>query len=70
MGNCLDDRRWVHSRMDTPIPEPLYRVEEIVQFVRTCNSMRAPMTFNVGVYQDGTLAPKSVDRLRMVGEEL
>ena len=67
---CLDDRRWVHSKTDTPIPGPLYRVDEIVAFVRACNSVGAPMTFNVGIHQDGTLAPESVERLRKVRDEL
>jgi alpha-L-fucosidase len=67
---CLDDRRWVHRRLDTPIPEPRYPVEEIVNYVRACNSVKAPMTFNVGVYQDGTMAPKSVEQLRLVGKKL
>ena len=67
---CLDDRGWVHSRADTPIPEPRFRVEEIADFVRTCNSVKAPMTFNVGIYQDGMMASKSIERLRQVRERL
>ena len=67
---CLDDPRWVHSRVDTPIPEPRFSVEEIANFARICNLAKAPMTFNVGVYQDGTMAPKSVEHLQLVSEEL
>jgi hypothetical protein len=46
---CLEDRAWVHHRLDTKIPNPLYSDDEIVRFVRTCNSHQAPMTFNVGI---------------------
>jgi hypothetical protein len=57
---CLDDRKWVHSQPDTEIPAPLYSDEELVAFVRTCNLHQAPMTSNVGVYQDGTMALSSI----------
>jgi len=60
---CLDDRRWVHQRLNSEIPKPLYADEDVIAYVRTCNSHQAPMTFNVGVYQDGTMAPASVEQL-------
>ena len=60
---CLEDRRWVQSRLDTPIPPPLYTDRQVIDFVRTCNQHMAPMTFNVGIYQDGTLARNSVEQL-------
>ena len=56
---CLEDRAWVHHRPETEIPKPLYSDEEVVSFVRTCNVHQAPMTFNVGIYQDGTMAEAS-----------
>jgi alpha-L-fucosidase len=43
---------------------PLYSDEEIVRFVRTRNSHQAPMTFNVGICQDGTVAETSVEQLQ------
>lgn len=64
---CLEDRAWVHHRLDTEIPKPLYSDDEIIRFVRTCNSQQAPMTFNVGIYQDGTMAEASVEQLHRVG---
>ena len=67
---CLEDRRWVHTKPDTPIPPPLYSDEQLLQFIRTCNRHKAPMTFNVGIYQDGTLAPASVDQLQRLANAL
>ncbi len=67
---CLDDRRWVHTNRDTPVPPPLYSDEQIVAFVRECNRHAAPMTFNVGIYQDGTLAPTSAEQLHRVNRGL
>lgn len=67
---CLEDRAWVHHRLDTGIPKPLYADEEVVSFVRTCNSHQAPMTFNVGIYQGGTMAERSVEQLHRLGVAL
>lgn len=64
---CLDFRGWVHTKQNTEIPGPLYSDEEVIRFVRTCNAHRAPMTFNVGIYQDGTMAAASVEQLRRLG---
>jgi hypothetical protein len=67
---CLEDRAWVHHRLDTQIPEPLYPDDQIAAFVRTCNRHQAPMTFNVGIYQDGTLAEPSVEQLHRLDQAL
>jgi alpha-L-fucosidase len=67
---CLDFRGWIHTKRNTEIPKPLYSDEEVIAFVRTCNSHQAPMTFNVGIYQDGTVAPASIEQLRRLGTSL
>jgi len=64
---CLDDRGWVHHRLNSEIPKPLYSDEDVIAYVRACNSHQAPMTFNVGIYQDGTMAPASVEQLHRLG---
>jgi alpha-L-fucosidase len=56
--------------LDTEISTPLYSDEEILAFVRTCNSHQAPMTFNVGIYQDGTMAEASVEQLHRLAQAL
>ena len=67
---CLEDRAWVHSQRNTEVPQPLYRDEEVLAFVRACNRHQAPMTFNIGIYQDGVMATASVEQLRRVGAGL
>jgi hypothetical protein len=67
---CLEDRRWVHTRLDTPIPPPLYTDEQVIRYVKTCNQHTAPMTFNVGIYQDGTMAEASVEQLHRLNAGL
>jgi alpha-L-fucosidase len=67
---CIDYRGWVHTRLNSEIPKPLYSDEEVISYVRECNAHQAPMTFNVGIYQDGTMAEASVEQLRRVGRAL
>ena len=67
---CIEDRRWVQSRLDTPIPPPRYTDEQVIAFVRTCNQHMAPMTFNVGIHQDGKMAEPSVEQLHRLGVAL
>ena len=61
---CLDDRAWVHSKIDTDIPDPLYTDRQVIEFVKICNEHQCPMCFNVGIYQDGTIPTDSVNQLR------
>ncbi len=67
---CLEDRAWVHHQVNTEIPKPLYSDQAVVAYVRACNAHQAPMTFNVGIYQDGTMAEASVAQLRRLNEAL
>ena len=67
---CIEDRRWVHMKLDTPIPPPLYSDEQVINFVQACNKHTAPMTFNVGIYQDGTMASASVEQLHRLNVAL
>jgi len=67
---CLDERGWVHRRANSEIPKPLYSDKEIISYVRACNSHQAPMTFNVDIYQDGQMAPASVEQLQRLGMAL
>jgi hypothetical protein len=45
------------------IPKPLYSDDELLSFVRTTSTNLAPMTFNVGICQDGTMATASLEQL-------
>lgn len=67
---CIDYRGWVHTKLKSEISKPLYSDEEIVSYVRTCSAHHAPMTFNVGIYQDGTMAEASVEQLHRLGVAL
>jgi hypothetical protein len=48
----------------------LYSDRQIIDFVRACNQHMAPMTFNVGIYQYGTMAAASVEQLHRLNAAL
>ena len=67
---CLDDRDWVHAKADTEAGGPLYSDEELHRFMDICRRHSAPMTFNVIIYQDGTMSPGSIQQLQRTGRHL
>lgn len=67
---CLDDRRWVYNDNSRAPDPPLYPDDELLRFVSTCRTHRAPMSFNVVAFQDGSLAEDSVRQLGRVTEGL
>ena len=67
---CLDNPAWVHDLVMTPLAPPRYSREQVVDYVRTCNKSRVPVTFNVDIDQTGRLSPESLALLRDVKRNL
>lgn len=67
---CLDDRSWVHAKPNTVIVQPLYSDSELTAYVHACNANQAPMTFNLGIYQNGTMSQASLGQMRRLGQGL
>jgi len=67
---CLDNRAWVHSKIDTDIPATLYTDDRIINFVRKCNEHQCPMCFNLGIYQDGIISSDAIRQLSKIGHNL
>jgi hypothetical protein len=67
---CLDNPDWVHERVMTPLARPRYKREQVVDYVRTCNKSRVPVTFNIDIEQSGRLSPESLALLRDVRSQL
>ncbi|MHC4572839.1 MAG: alpha-L-fucosidase [Planctomycetota bacterium] len=63
---CLDDPRWVHTKRDTEIPNVRFSDEDLVEYVRTCIRHQAPVAFNLSIYQNGRMSPKSLRQMRML----
>jgi hypothetical protein len=63
---CLDDKRWIHSKRNTEIPDVRFSDEDVVRYVQNCIKHQAPVTFNLSIYQDGRMSPKSLRQMQML----
>lgn len=62
---CIDNPDWVHTKVLTPLAAPRYSLERLTDYVRTCNSVKVPVTFNVDIDRTGLLSP---DSLKLLGQ--
>ena len=67
---CLDNPDWVHSRVKTPLAAPRYRLDQVTDYVRTCNKSSVPVTFNIDIDRTGQLSPESLKLLRAMKSQL
>ena len=67
---CLDNAGWVHSKVMTPLMAPAWHKAHILDYVRTCNNVKVPVTFNVDIDRTGLLSPESLAMLREVKKKL
>ncbi len=65
----LDDY-WLHSDADTPISLPIYSERRLTDYVRSVRDAGAFTTLNLGIYQDGTFSPNTLEQLRFMSGEL
>jgi hypothetical protein len=56
------DCEWMHSGTG-PMPPPKYSDADLFRFVRDCKAVGGAITLNLGVYQEGKMAPASVAQL-------
>jgi hypothetical protein len=67
---CLDNPDWVHSRVKTPLAAPRYRLDQVTDYVRTCNRSSVPVTFNIDIDRTGQLSTESLRLLRAMRSQL
>ena len=63
------DCNWMHSGPG-PMPPPRYSDEELFRFVKAVKAVGGAVTLNVGIYQEGRLAPQSVAQLSRLATAL
>jgi alpha-L-fucosidase len=66
----IADDPWAHTARDTDIVAPLYKDEELIRYVKAVNALGGPVTINIGVYQDGTASPATLEQVRRLGRAL
>jgi hypothetical protein len=67
---CLDNTDWVHQQVKQQLVSPHYKLPQIVDYVRSCNHVQVPVTFNVDIDRNATLSPGSLAMLQQMNEEL
>jgi hypothetical protein len=67
---CLDNPGWLHGKVRTPLAGPRFNLAVLLDYVRACNKVRVPVTFNVDIDRTGLLSAESLARLREVKKNL
>jgi len=59
----LDDP-WHHGYPNTDIAPPLFTNQQLIDYVKNCNARNVPVTMNLGIYQDGTVSPATLEQMK------
>lgn len=59
---------WIHGKRDTEIPKPRITVEELADLLRRFRDLQNVLMLNCEIYQDGTLAPPTVELIRQANQ--
>lgn len=57
------DCKWGHWEKAGEIENPRFTDEELDQFYQNCKKEKGAVTWNIGIYQDGRLAEKTVEQI-------
>lgn len=57
------DCKWGHWEKAGEIENPRFTDEELIQFYQNCKKEKGAVTWNIGIYQDGHLAEKTVEQI-------
>jgi len=60
------DDFWVHKEPDTDIAAPRLSSNELVDFIQDCKAKKAPVSINLAIYQDGSIAPATAEIMNNV----
>lgn len=66
----IADDPWAHNSKDKDIVAPLYQDEKLIRYVKAVNALGGPVTINIGVYQDGTASPATLQQIQKLGHTL
>ena len=64
------DCRWGHWEKAGKIVPPRYTDEELWTFYDGCRQVKGAVTWNIGIYQDGTLAEETVEQIVRLKKKL
>ena len=61
----LDDE-WTHEQTNTAIAPPRFSSEALIDYVKSCVERKIVVSMNVGIYQDGGMAPATLAQLAQI----
>lgn len=64
------DCKWGHVEKPGKIESPRFTDEELWNFYDGCRQVKGAVTWNIGIYQDGTLAEETVEQISRLKERL
>ncbi|HUQ67775.1 MAG TPA: alpha-L-fucosidase, partial [Flavitalea sp.] len=66
----IADDPWAHTSQNAEIVPPLYKDEELISYVKAVNALGGPVTINIGIYQDGSVSPATLQQVQKLGHTL
>lgn len=61
---------WGIWQPDTTIAKPLYTAEQIIRMAKNAKEHKVPLSFNLLMYEDGSVSPESLEAVRLFGKTL
>ncbi len=65
----LDDE-WVHDVPDTDIRPPLFETHNLIDYVKAGNARNIVVSMNLGIYEDGTISPATLEQMQALRKEI
>jgi hypothetical protein len=69
-ATLITEHDWVHARKDTEISPPKWNAPQLAARLREFISRKNVPIFNLEIYQEGALSPKSVELFRQAATQL
>jgi hypothetical protein len=69
-ATLITEHDWVHARKDTEIGPPKWNAPQLAALLREFISRKNVPIFNLEIYQEGALSPKSVELFRQAATQL
>ena len=64
----LDGPDWGIWHPDTKIAKPIFTSEQIVNMAKGAKAHHVALSFNLLMYEDGTVSPASIDAVKLFGK--
>lgn len=69
-ATLITEQDWVHARQDTDIGSPRWDVPQLAALLKEFISRKNVPIFNLEIYQEGALSPKSVELFKQAASQL